>query len=929
MIEIKKLVKSYSNENDILHVPYFFFPSKGFVAIVGASGSGKTTLLNILAGLDNDYQGQVSINGHIIRKSNLDKCVALRLFTVGYLKQSDSLIESLTVKDNITLPLKYGHQVSKEMIKARTSTLLSFVGLKEQIMMKKVGKLSGGERQRVALVRALINNPAIILCDEPTGALSGCEKEAIYDLLTKLSRNRLVIMVTHDEKGAQAWCQEIITIVNGNLQIKSKSPPKKTKMALPLLKLKARIQPKLDKTTINHYNKAFDKHRPFRGLIVRFILSFALLSFGLSFCLSDILYSKIKESLTNYLGENQIVVKSRQPIELADHGYRQEEAKKLCFNFDKDIEAGYAYIANWDIFFNTTNQVLIDTGGLVYYLPSFSFINFIEPLIHCEIDNAIVYPMAVELNEPEDIILGLPFSDYEAIKRALKLPLLSDYSYLGNYIVSNTLSIILRLANREWGYEDEHIFSVRGVFPSDVPRVVVNDIQWTQHFVEDKMGFPTYEYQSKSPTYPWDIPSQSFVYSQKAEKLIAQAQKDSALAFTVFDNSVANTFFSTLPDNARKHRIVLYRLRNKAFHRSDLDKMEKILSASGVLTNTGSYFADSGTPVFGFIDAFLISHDENSLRTIIDELSYLPTENKPTDYYFPQEVVGGSFINTSTTNLTFSSDLNNLLLGEKPKNLNEIALSPSLAKNFFVSESQALGQKIYLSYPRIVTNLESDYTLRNYEVITVKVSGIFDLPGNKVIHESDWSYRFFSEQIGISPLSLISDGAIISVPINKKIDPILSQLKKAFPDLIFSSPSRDFFLTLNSTLNVVSSILLVFALLSAIITIMLLFIISGISRLEEQKEKTILVHIGIKTTERLKIYRQRNYVLIMKSLFLSWGQFIFLSNGMTYFLAQYFHNQFCFTFNLKGLIAIASIAFLLFIISNFLLVNNKENTLKA
>jgi ABC-type lipoprotein export system ATPase subunit len=226
MIEIKNLVKSYSNENDILHIPYFFFPSKGFVAIVGASGSGKTTLLNILAELDNDYQGQVSINGHIMRKSNLDKCVALRLFTVGYLKQNDSLIESLTVKDNITLPLKYGHQVSKEMIKARTSTLLSFVGLKEQIMMKKVGKLSGGERQRVALVRALINNPAIILCDEPTGALSGCEKEAIYDLLTKLSRNRLVIMVTHDEKGAQAWCQEIITIVNGNLQIKSKSPPK-------------------------------------------------------------------------------------------------------------------------------------------------------------------------------------------------------------------------------------------------------------------------------------------------------------------------------------------------------------------------------------------------------------------------------------------------------------------------------------------------------------------------------------------------------------------------------------------------------------------------------------------------------------------------------------------------------------------------------
>ncbi|HMM00406.1 MAG TPA: ABC transporter ATP-binding protein [Bacilli bacterium] len=925
MIEIKNLVKSYSKESDILRVPYFCFPDKGFVAIVGASGSGKTTLLNILAGLDNEYRGQVIIDGRVTSKCNLENCVALRLFTVGYLKQSDSLIESLTVKDNITLPLRYGYQVSKEMVEARISTLLSFVGLNDQIMMKKVGKLSGGERQRVALVRALINNPSIILCDEPTGALSGCEKEAIYELLTRLSVNRLVIMVTHDEKGAQIWCQEVITIVNHNLQIKIKSPQKSIEAAFSLLNIKARVQPKLDNTTINHYNRAFDKHRPFRVMIVRFILSFALLSFGLSFSLSDILYSKIKESLTNYLGENQIVVKSRQPIELDDHGYRLEEVNNLCINLDKEMKSGYAYYANWDVFFKTVNQVSVGTDGLIYYLPSFSFINFIEPLLYFEMEDATIYPLSVELNEPEDIILGLPFVDYETVKQALKLPFLSDYSYLGNYLVANPLSIILHLANSNWGYEDEHIFAVRGVFPSDVPRIVVNEVQWTQHFVEEKMGFPTYEHQAKSSINPWEIACQSFVYSQQAEKFIAQAQKDSNLAFTIFDNSATNTFFSTLPDNVRKHRIILYRLRNKAFHRSDLDKMEKILSARGVLTNTGSYFADSGTPVFGFIDTFLVSRNENSLRTIIDELSYLPAQNDPTDYHFPQEIVGGSFINTSTTNLTFSSASGPPLSGEWPQGLKEIALSRSLAVNFFMAESKAPGQTIYLSYPRTLTKLENGYTLRNYEVVAVRVSGVFDLSGNKIIHDSDWSSRFFSEQIGMSPLSLISDGAIISLPINKKIDTVINQLKRAFPDLIVSSPSKEFFMTLNSTLDAVSFVLLIFASLSAIITVMLLFIISGISRLEEQKERMILVHIGIKKTERLKIYQQRNFLLIIKSLFLSWGQFILLSNGMTYFLAQYFHNQFYFAFNLKGFMAMALIAFLLSILSNALLTNKKSH----
>lgn len=242
-----------------------------------------------------------------------------------------------------------------------------------------------------------------------------------------------------------------------------------------------------------------------------------------------------------------------------------------------------------------------------------------------------------------------------------------------------------------------------------------------------------------------------------------------------------------------------------------------------------------------------------------------------------------------------------------------------------MAESKAPGQTIYLSYPRTLTKLENGYTLRNYEVVAVRVSGVFDLSGNKIIHDSDWSSRFFSEQIGMSPLSLISDGAIISLPINKKIDTVINQLKRAFPDLIVSSPSKEFFMTLNSTLDVVSLVLLIFASLSAIITVMLLFIISGISRLEEQKERMILVHIGIKKTERLKIYQQRNFLLIIKSLFLSWGQFILLSNGMTYFLAQYFHNQFYFAFNLKGFTAMSLIAFLLSILSNALLANKKSH----
>ena len=163
------------------------FPKKGLLAIVGESGSGKSTLLNILSGLDHGYEGKVKILGKDLKKLSESERMEFRLRTVGYLFQSFNLLELESVFTNVTLPLNAISLSSKNIKKRRGIDLISYVGLKGK-EKRNVSTLSGGEKQRVALARALINDPKILLCDEPTGALDEKNGKAVFELLQKISK---------------------------------------------------------------------------------------------------------------------------------------------------------------------------------------------------------------------------------------------------------------------------------------------------------------------------------------------------------------------------------------------------------------------------------------------------------------------------------------------------------------------------------------------------------------------------------------------------------------------------------------------------------------------------------------------------------------------------------------------------------------------
>jgi lipoprotein-releasing system ATP-binding protein len=202
ILELKNINKSYritdSYTQRVLNSVTMDVDKGQRIAIVGPSGSGKSTLLNMIGLLDSPDSGEIIIIGKNVIDLNEDQKAGIRNKTIGFIFQSHQLLPQLTVLENILLPTIPLKQSDKNSSLKRANELLDFVGLTEHIN-KLPGQLSGGERQRVAVVRALINNPDLLIADEPTGSLDQTNAAEIGKLLVKIneSQNCSMIVVTH------------------------------------------------------------------------------------------------------------------------------------------------------------------------------------------------------------------------------------------------------------------------------------------------------------------------------------------------------------------------------------------------------------------------------------------------------------------------------------------------------------------------------------------------------------------------------------------------------------------------------------------------------------------------------------------------------------------------------------------------------------
>lgn len=477
--DITKIYKTGDFEQKALDKVNISFRENEFVSILGRSGGGKTTLLNIIGGLDKYTSGDLLIDGKSTKNFKDSDWDYYRNVSVGFIFQSYNLISHQTILSNVELALTLSG-VKKEDRKKRAIDALDKVGLKDHIY-KKPAELSGGQMQRVAIARALVNNPEIVLADEPTGALDTNTSKQIMDLLKEIAKDRLVIMVTHNPELAEKYSTRIVKIRDG--QILDDSDPYDANENVENFKTK-KLSLRLSQALNLSFNNLLTKKA--RTILTAFAGSIGIIGIALVISISNGANDFIEESQknalksypiqiqkeslnlenlmtppnkddktnnTNKVMTNNMILERRSELQTSYSENNLTPFKKYIEdNKDKlENEIGgnfitYSYDTNFDIFTKDPNGQLINTDGSDFEEQQD---NFMQNLLKPQGSNKNFSEI---ISDENGNVSKMITDDYELIegtwpKEATDLVLFTDYN---NEVITSKLYEIGLLPSKDY-----------------------------------------------------------------------------------------------------------------------------------------------------------------------------------------------------------------------------------------------------------------------------------------------------------------------------------------------------------------------------------------------------------------------------------------------------------------------------------------------
>ena len=388
MLELRNIKKTYKIgdlETKALDGINVAFREKEFVAILGTSGSGKTTCLNVIGGLDRYDSGEMSINGKKTMDFKERDWDAYRNNSVGFVFQSYNLILHLSIVANVELGMTLSG-VSASEKRQRALQVLEQVGLKDHLH-KKPNQLSGGQMQRVAIARALANDPEILLCDEPTGALDSATSTQIMDLIREVSNDRLVIMVTHNPEIAADYADRIIRFQDG--KIVADSNPHEERVKPDSFHLKKTNMSFITALQLSFNNICTKKGRTF---LTAFASSIGIIGIAVILSLSTGFKDQIDAFQSDALSEFPIIIsQSAAEFDLETMNNQAEELRDELYGTGESVTSDEVFL------FDPADTTVIHTN--IFTDDYINYLNDIDPTI-C---NSIGYTRIVSMNMVRDV----------------------------------------------------------------------------------------------------------------------------------------------------------------------------------------------------------------------------------------------------------------------------------------------------------------------------------------------------------------------------------------------------------------------------------------------------------------------------------------------------------------------------------------------
>lgn len=893
-IVCRSLTRNFREEHALRGVD-FVLPRKGLFGISGSSGSGKSTLLNVFSLLDVDYGGDLMIFGKNPKMMNEKERCHFRLGHIGYVFQTFNLLELETVEFNLALPLRAAYETKKILTRNKIKDLLTSAGL-DGYEKRLVNTLSGGEKQRVALARALINDPDLLLLDEPTGALDKENAELVFEILSRVSKRVLVVVVSHDRKLLDAYCEGVFGLEDGRVVSFEKRRDGEPSRCSGTRRIPGRFKeaPRMPFLMLLRHAFHVLKEKKWRSFFSEASISIGLIGVGLTLFLSFSISSQIQGAFSEIIPQNQIVMTPKKDVDEAVsnlYSASLEETKTLADSFGEELLGfGSSYVMNFEEWFSDDNSLIASFGSAQIDMPSFSIRSFNDYQWLELAKESIFYPSKPKQMDFDQIALGLPYPDM--FQLCLQLHIERSFESLGGFLSDTPLPLVLRASRIDWGFQDEEAFQLIAVTHSAKPTVYHLDRLWARKLFIEKMRFiPWREGDTPSPQTIYEVP---FV-QPRGDPISFLKEVRKAEAFKDFLFQKAGSFFlsSLLEKGDRNPFTRLYVFSCDLLGPSWTDIFGISESDSKIvgrdLLSRGGLFASSESLVSGYLNHLVFSPYEEDIHSTVDAYSRLLLSQKDYPLELPESCRDAGILQVNSP-LKMSYGRVETSFGSPPESYEELAVSSSLyslwgePEELFVTAEVGGGEK-------------GEYFEREFTVSKVKISGVVKEEKEMLYLPDDWSIDFLFLALDADPVSLCPTGAIFQIDVDADLEGVLFDLQTSFPDYRFGSPLLTVSEAVGESLGYIQEILFFFALFSLAMSFLLSAISLSLALSENAKEGILLFAMGASRNDILLAFLCHGLLFVGAALLSACLSLLFLQIGVSFYLSLVFKTPFRLSFS--------------------------------
>ena len=919
MIKINNLSVTYKNRK-VLDIDKLELPDKGLIVFNGPSGCGKSTLLNSISGVIN-YQGEILIDNLNLQKYSDEYKSEYRLRNIGFIFQDFKLYGSETVAQNIMLPFESSLNTTKRLQKRRYLDLKKLVNLDVDDNAK-VTKLSGGEKQRVAIARALINDPKIILADEPTGALDETNATNVFSILKKISATRLVIVVSHDFELVQQFADLIFTMRDGVIIDSVNSGTYKNSKFIPILKIKKKHKKiSLPSSFLLKHNLNYFKSNKVKSLLSTLITSFGLLGAGMSVVISSLITKNMTNAYSSIVGENSVVVSKKEEVEVESNitSMSTIEVESFASHYPEYIiDTGEIFYANFEDYFVDKNEVYVASstyrtlieGITVRHINEFHWLDF---------ENPHTYPHSFTSLEDDEIIFGLTIN--MIYKLCLSLRIERTIASLSTYLSNNNLYVCFDLENKSWQYSDEQMFNMVGFVLVNRPCIYHTNHHWNSLVLHDWMRFPYTDDLQTEYSLPWMMYKIDYLQTDNntADFLFKAYQEPYAdyLILEVGNTDFLPLFYQDVKFDDRHRVLVFDNYKRSIPYRYALSIKEnsKYLSSPIIGSNKGyTIFKDS--LLLGFANKTYFSFNSLLLDETIDQLSTYSLSSNEQEQ-LSDEVACGHFTIAQQSGVTFKPlcDDTHFIKGRPPNDINEIAVSSKLIEkiggNFDVFQTPLL-----ISTVSKENQISGNKIQREFITDNLKVVGVVKDNYASIYHNCLWSVVYYQVRLGFSAFDLTNNCMAFQIDNTDHLKLLSKEFEMRFPNYEISYPMDDAIKSVNQVASYVGIALLIFSITTIIISIFIIILTTFLHLHDNRKDIALARCLGINKKEASKFVIYHLLIQCLFSFIISCIELFLISIVINYF----FTNKLIISFNyLAPLLMLGVDIFVCFISAIFVL----------